>query len=141
MFEKTTAEIITEEVHVWAIPRTKWEIEQSEDGCPFEYVIRLTEPYQDGAIKLHTAEVIVSLPEGIPLLDKAIETLKEAIDTERKNSRERVEAMQKQIDTLALIEYQPEPEPDDSMDGDFDTAMASAGHGTDEDYGGGMERL
>ena len=23
----------------------------------------------------------------------------------------------------------------DSMDGDFDSAMASAGHGTDEDYG------
>ena len=23
----------------------------------------------------------------------------------------------------------------DSMDGDFDTAMASAGYGTDEDYG------
>lgn len=26
-------------------------------------------------------------------------------------------------------------EPDDSMDGDFDSAMASAGLGTDEDYG------
>ena len=24
---------------------------------------------------------------------------------------------------------------DDSMDGDFDSAMTSAGHGTDEDYG------
>ena len=24
---------------------------------------------------------------------------------------------------------------DDSMDGDFDSAMESAGHGTDEDYG------
>jgi len=32
-------------------------------------------------------------------------------------------------------------EPDDSMDGDFDSAMASAGMGTDEDYGcyGGNE--
>jgi len=26
-------------------------------------------------------------------------------------------------------------EPNESMDGDFDSAMASAGHGTDEDYG------
>ena len=25
---------------------------------------------------------------------------------------------------------------DESMDGDFDSAMASAGYGTDEDYGG-----
>ena len=30
---------------------------------------------------------------------------------------------------------------DDSMDGDHDSAMASAGMGVDEDYGGGMERL
>jgi hypothetical protein len=29
----------------------------------------------------------------------------------------------------------PQIEPDESMDGDFDSAMASAGHGTDEDYG------
>ena len=28
-----------------------------------------------------------------------------------------------------------EPDYDDSMDGDFDSAMASAGWGTDEDYG------
>lgn len=34
-----------------------------------------------------------------------------------------------------------DPEPDESMDGDFDSAMASAGLGTDEDYGyyGGSE--
>ncbi len=28
-----------------------------------------------------------------------------------------------------------DPEPDDSMDGDFDSGMASAGWGTDESYG------
>jgi hypothetical protein len=28
-----------------------------------------------------------------------------------------------------------EPEIDESMDGDFDSAMTSAGYGTDEDYG------
>ena len=35
------------------------------------------------------------------------------------------------------IKSETSNEPDDSMDGDFDSAMASAGHGTDEDYGGG----
>jgi hypothetical protein len=30
---------------------------------------------------------------------------------------------------------QSEQSYDDSMDGDFDSAMTSAGHGTDEDYG------
>ena len=33
-----------------------------------------------------------------------------------------------------IADYQ-EPEFDASMDGDFDTAMTSAGFGTDEDYG------
>ena len=32
-------------------------------------------------------------------------------------------------------------EPNDSMDGDFDSAMASAGHGTDEDYNGGCFQM
>ena len=32
-------------------------------------------------------------------------------------------------------------EPDESMDGDFDSAMASAGHGTDEDYNGGCFQM
>ena len=36
---------------------------------------------------------------------------------------------------------QRENEPDESMDGDFDSAMASAGHGTDEDYGGGCYQM
>jgi hypothetical protein len=32
-------------------------------------------------------------------------------------------------------------EPNESMDGDFDSAMASAGHGTDEDYNGGCFQM
>jgi hypothetical protein len=34
-----------------------------------------------------------------------------------------------------LDTQEDEPEIDESMDGDFDSAMASAGFGTDEDYG------
>ena len=39
--------------------------------------------------------------------------------------------------TLARAEafLYDEPEYDESMDGDFDSAMTSAGFGTDEDYG------
>ena len=33
------------------------------------------------------------------------------------------------------VQSETSNEPNDSMDGDFDSAMASAGHGTDEDYG------
>lgn len=39
------------------------------------------------------------------------------------------------------IKSETSNEPDESMDGDFDSAMASAGHGTDEDYGGGYNQM
>ena len=38
------------------------------------------------------------------------------------------------VDTDDLLEDE-DSDYDDSMDGDFDSAMASAGYGTDEDYG------
>lgn len=42
-----------------------------------------------------------------------------------------------------LVEIDPESDMhfDDSMDGDHASALASAGHGTDEDYGGTDERF
>ena len=39
------------------------------------------------------------------------------------------------------IKSETSNEPDESMDGDFDSAMASAGHGTDEDYNGGCYQM
>ena len=39
------------------------------------------------------------------------------------------------------IKSETSNEPNDSMDGDFDSAMASAGHGTDEDYNGGCYQM
>jgi hypothetical protein len=41
------------------------------------------------------------------------------------------EVISEQCDELDVDDYY-----DDSMDGDHDSAMASAGFGTDEDYGG-----
>ena len=38
-------------------------------------------------------------------------------------------------DMMEANEFIVDEDFDDSMDGDFDTAMASAGFGTDEDYG------
>ena len=39
------------------------------------------------------------------------------------------------------IKSETSNEPNGSMDGDFDSAMASAGHGTDEDYNGGCFQM
>jgi hypothetical protein len=44
-------------------------------------------------------------------------------------------------DDERVLESEASNEPNESMDGDFDSAMASAGHGTDEDYGGGCYQM
>lgn len=108
MFERTTKEVVSAEAAVYALPRTEHEISTSDDGCPFGYVLKTNPPWQDGAIKLHEVTIAVDLPAGIPLLEKAIETLKEAIAEEEKESARKVAAMQARIDALALIEYIPE---------------------------------
>ena len=40
-----------------------------------------------------------------------------------------------QVREVISEQYGMDQEYDESMDGDFDSAMASAGYGTDEDYG------
>jgi hypothetical protein len=59
---------------------------------------------------------------------------------------ERVLASSKFVDQsdpliIGSGDHNPQIEPDESMDGDFDSAMASAGHGTDEDYNGGCFQM
>ena len=44
-------------------------------------------------------------------------------------------------DALATMGVGDESDYDDSMDGDAASALASAGWGTDEDYGGGCDYL
>jgi hypothetical protein len=49
--------------------------------------------------------------------------------------------MQDRLEEMYIIERDQPDLFDDSMDGDHASALASAGFGTDEDYGGGDERL
>ena len=51
-------------------------------------------------------------------------------------SEAEVEDFVRKNDLLEAVGMKEEDDYDDSMDGDFDSAMASAGWGTDEDYGG-----
>ncbi len=52
------------------------------------------------------------------------------------------DSLQQALDDFIFnAEEMATPEPDDSMDGDHESALASAGWGTDEDYGGGDDRF
>jgi len=55
--------------------------------------------------------------------------------------RDILSEIRKEREEERVMESERSNEPDDSMDGDFDSAMASAGHGTDEDYNGGCYQM
>ena len=58
----------------------------------------------------------------------------ETIETLAANYNVPKEFVEQALENNEYAEY-GEDDYDDSMDGDFDSAMASAGFGTDEDYG------
>lgn len=57
----------------------------------------------------------------------------------RKVTETEVYAMENNFQSVAADEKVSEP--DDSMDGDLESGLRDAGLGTDEDYGGGTERI
>ena len=91
---------------IWAMPRTEWEIEQSDDKRPFKYCIKTDTAWQDGAVKVCEFDAAAWVPEGIDLIAKAIETMQDKIDSIQKNAEKEVASLLTQISSLQLLEHQ-----------------------------------
>lgn len=104
---KTEREKISGMASVWALPRTTWEIEQSEDGRAFKYIVKTDTAWQDGAVKVCDFNVDTWIPDGIDLVEKAIETMQEKINSIQKNAQKEVDNLLEQIKSMQLIEHQP----------------------------------
>ena len=104
---KTETTKVVNSLKIWAIPRSEYYISEHPEELPFEYEISSDDPYQDGAVMVHEAEVTMFVPEGIDLLEKAVETLKTKIKETKDEAANRVEILQKQINNLLLLEYKP----------------------------------
>lgn len=102
---------------IWAIPKTvealKYENRVNPDGTvsePFMYKIYVgySTPYESGAVKVHDFEVVATVPAGINLVEKAVETMRKEIDTIRAESYNAVTKLEKRIQDLMYITHQPE---------------------------------
>jgi len=107
---KTERTEVTETLEVWAIPKSSWVMENDPNQLPFRYEARIGKAYQDGAVKLYEEKISLYVPEGIDLLEKAVETLQDEMKNVRKETKERLEDLQDQVNKLLLIEYKPEAE-------------------------------
>lgn len=107
---KTETTKVTETLQIWAIPQSDYWRENHPDELPFRYAIKTHSPYEDGAVKVCEQEVTLWVPEGVDLLEKAIETLQGEIKEEKIRHKDRVDQLQKQINSLLLLEHQVDPE-------------------------------
>lgn len=103
----TVSESVTDKIEIWAIPRYQW-ADKSEP--PFSYHLYAgTTPYQEGAVKVSTQEVTLSVPAGINLLQAALDTLEDAKVRAREAYMEKVRSLDVQIQNLRQLTHQPEP--------------------------------
>jgi hypothetical protein len=105
----TVSESVTDKVEIWAIPRSQW-ADKSEP--PFSYRLYAgTSPYQEGAVKVSTQEVTLSVPAGINLLQAALDTLEEAKVRAHEAYITKCMELDQQIQSLRQLSYQPSAEP------------------------------
>ena len=109
---KTKNERITGNVQVWAIPKTRWENERDlEEGLPpfpFNYEIRTDRSWSEGAVCIHTQDIVVELPGGLDLLSAALKTLRDAKREILAEAERKCCEIDEKIQKLALLEYNPD---------------------------------
>ncbi len=103
----TEKEKITGVIKVWAIPRTDWYREMHPDEPPFQFELRTNTVFDDAAVIVYEEELTVTVPAGIDLREKAIETLEEAMEEVRTDSKYRLEELQTKVNNLRLLEHKP----------------------------------
>jgi len=104
---KTTEENVVGEVSIWAVPRTEWEIKQSDDKKFFhlELYSQNLEPYREGAVQLCTEEVTLTCPAGIDMVQAAVDTLHGVKEKVEQDHATRIDELDKQIAGLLRLSH------------------------------------
>jgi|19_taG_2_1085344.scaffolds.fasta_scaffold03972_2 hypothetical protein len=104
---KTTKQDVVGEVCIWAVPRTEWEISQSEDKKPFHLELYCSndEPYREAAVQLYAEEVVLTCPAGIDMVQAAVDTLHGVKEKEVKAHATRMNELDDRIAALLRLTH------------------------------------
>lgn len=112
--EKTT---ITDTVYVFAEAKSEYQLENLEPGeLPFNYTVKSYDLGSESSVRIMEAPVTLVIPDGIDLTLECIKNLEEKIEVIQKKADKEIQDIRDRIRNLALIEYKPVPEPEDSSD-------------------------
>jgi hypothetical protein len=106
---ETTREAVKGKIHIWAVPRSEYEIKNSEDKLPFELKLSTMGHYYGGddSVRIDTQEVTVYSPEGIDLVDAALQTLRDLMTEKKKEHQTAIDLIETKIKALLRIEHLP----------------------------------
>lgn len=104
---KTKETMMRQKLDVWAIPLTPYERDLMPDREPFHFQVRTDACWHTGAVKVHQAEVDITVPGGIDIAAKAIDTLNEAKKKLKAETAASVAEIDKMIEGLLCIEHKP----------------------------------
>lgn len=118
---KTNSHSVTGTVGIWAIPKSRWELdteinEGTSQPFPFRFEIATNTVWTDGAIKLTDREVTWPIPDGIDLLHAALTTLKARRQEILAEAEKKCQEIEEQMQKLQLLSYSPVPVDEDGLE-------------------------
>ena len=102
--------------YIWAVPKNEYtlkrEVEENDGSmlgvCPFQYEITDSETnWRSTAVRVADFGIVGTVPPGIDLVLKAVETLRDKIVTIQAEADKEIAQVEEQIRNLALLEYKP----------------------------------
>jgi hypothetical protein len=104
---KTTSKTVSGTISIWAVPRTDWEVENSDDNELFDLELYSGDitPYREGAVHIHTEAVYVECPAGIDMVQAAVDTLHDAKEREGAQYAARIGDLNKKIAALLRLSH------------------------------------
>ena len=111
---RTESQQVTGLISVWAVPKARWELEDELEAgnlhpFPFRFILSTSHVWTDGAVELTQKEVSIYLPEGIDLLQAAMDTLRRAKSQILAEAEKKCQEIDEQMQHLMMITYQPQP--------------------------------
>jgi hypothetical protein len=103
---KTNRETIKTKVYIYAEPKSKYQIENLQEGeALWTYRVKDYDYGDETSVRIMSKEIIVDVPDGIDITTRCISNLQEKIIAVQKQANKDVEDLRDRISKLALIEY------------------------------------
>lgn len=111
MEKVSTEKILTGTIVIWSVPKIRWKDDTVENTGEWQFELHMKgeSVYTTGAVKVHEVPISVTLPAGINLVEKAIQTVQDEINRENERHWEKVGTLHKHLDALKQLTYNPSP--------------------------------